>query len=779
MSVSADESRDRGMKEATSETLRFWKEFMEGEPGLLALPRDFAPPTVRSGRIGRVPVRIPDRLAGSLESLCRRQRTALFQGLLAGFAALLARYTGDAEVVIGVPFHIREREKMRNGSRGFSVLPVRLLVCNASNFRELMQQTHQTVRRVSPYADLPLQCLVRKICTESDAGFHLPFQVGFELERISFGSQDSVLAGERTRPVDLWLHLEEHQQRLDGWLEFDEDLYRSDTALRFTEQLVYMLAQAVKFPSRPLGSLPLQSSKQLRKQVLGWNQTHRVLSFAALTVQEAIARQAQLFPSAIAVVSPTGVTSYAELDRNSRALARCLKGAGIGPEVPVGVCGSRSATIVTAVLGVLSAGGVYVPLDPAYPAERLAFMIRDAGIETVLLQPGTNVALPSCVRIIELTPRLFEQTDTDIPLPPVLPESLAYIIYTSGSSGFPKGVMVSHAALSNTLGWLQDTLHLTSHDVVAHKTSISFTDSLWEFLWPLLAGSKLAVIEEHVSRFPRLLIQRMRQHNVTVTQFVPAQMRLFLNELNSVTNPDPLPHLRWVFNGGEALPPSLARAWYCSFPRTRIANAYGMTESAIYGTNCVIEPRAGEPTVLVGRPIANERAYILDGDDHLCPPLCSGEIHLSGTSLARGYLNRPDLTAERFVPDPFGTPGSRMYRTGDLGRHMANGQITCSGRLDRQVKVRGARVELGEVEVQLARHPNVRQVVAIAKRLAEDHQIIAYYTYELADPGPRELHRFLSHNLPSFMIPSHLVPMEVFPLNPNGKVDRKHLVLPE
>jgi non-ribosomal peptide synthetase component F len=290
-----------------------------------------------------------------------------------------------------------------------------------------------------------------------------------------------------------------------------------------------------------------------------------------------------------------------------------------------------------------------------------------------------------------------------------------------------------------------------------------------------MVGSRLVVIDENASRFPRLLLQRLRRHAVTITQFVPAQMRLFLDEVERTANPDPLPGLRWVFNGGEALPPMLARDWHRAFPRARIANAYGMTESAIYGTNWILEKGDGEPAVLVGRPIANERAYVLDRDDQPCPQSDVGEIHLAGHSLARGYFGRPDLTAERFVPDPFGPAGSRMYRTGDLGRQLFTGDIACLGRLDRQVKVRGSRVELGEIEAALAKHPRVRQAVVLAKRRGDDNEIVAFYTFRAGDPGAGELVRFLVDTLPGFMIPEVLVPMKSLPLNPNGKVDRRHL----
>lgn len=464
--------------------------------------------------------------------------------------------------------------------------------------------------------------------------------------------------------------------------------------------------------------------------------------------------------------------TFGELRRRSGTLARRLRDLGVGPEVAVGVCSRRSPVVVTAFLAILRAGGVYVPLDPEYPPERLAFMIRDAGVRVILSHgAGPAAALGN---VVELTPDLFEGDELDAS--DVLPDNLAYIMYTSGSTGVPKGVMITHAAIANTIAWMQDAYPLRENDVVAHKTSISFTDSIWELLWPPLAGARLVVIGENDTKFPRLLLQRLREHRVAVTQFVPAQMRLFLDEVDRTGDPDPLPDLRLVFNGGEALPASLARDWFRAFPRTRIGNAYGMTESAIYGTNFVVEPADGEPTVLVGSAIANERAYVLDPSGNPCAPNVIGEIHLAGESLARGYHRRPDLTAERFVPDPYGPAGSRMYRTGDLGRRLPSGDIDCLGRLDRQIKVHGGRVELGEVEAALAQHPDVRQAVVVARRVGADHQLAAFYTYRNGDPGSRELYRFLAAKLPPFMIPALLVPMESLPLTVNGKIDRPRLL---
>nr|ASV46804.1 non-ribosomal peptide synthetase [uncultured bacterium]ASV47016.1 non-ribosomal peptide synthetase [uncultured bacterium] len=570
-----------------AESLAFWRTFMEGAPRLLELPRDFPRPAVQAGHFKRTPCRVPDQVAHTLTELCQYERASMLGGLLSCFATLLGRYSGDTDVVVGVPFSIRWRKELE-GLDTYCVgpLPVRLEIGGGGNFRELLRLTQDAIMSVSAHADLSLPRLVDELWLERDPSFNPLFQVvlnftGLAEDDLELLDIDLRSADGASGSADLQFHFAAQQGRLDGWLEFDEDLFLPATAQRFAQDFVNLLTHVVKFPDRPVDSLPLQGDEQLRRQLIEWNRTERHLPFAHRLVHDVFTERAQHDPQGIVVVGAEGTLSNAELDQRSRALAGRLREYGVGPEVPVGVCTPRSMNLVATLFGILRAGGVYVPLDPGYPPERLAFMIEAAGVRTVLVQPGTSVPLLPHVQTITIGPELFTGDNSDAPVCPILPDNLAYIIYTSGSTGDPKGVMVSHAAIWNTLAWLQDTFRLGSDDVVAHKTSISFTDSIWELLWPPVVGARLVVIEEHESQFPRLLLQRLQKHKVTVTQFVPAQMRLFLDEADRVADPEPLPCLCWVFNGGEALSPALAHEWFRAFPHTRIANAYGMTESAI------------------------------------------------------------------------------------------------------------------------------------------------------------------------------------------------------
>lgn len=604
---------------------------------------------------------------------------------------------------------------------------------------------------------------------------------------ISTGLVDPALGDARA----LWLRLERAPARLH--LVACGRRWSRAAAERLATHLAAVLAAAGEQLDRVITDLPLEPPEEQRRELSTWNQTARELPGGRALVADAIFAQARRTPTAIAASDGATALTYRQLARASAALARRLREYGAGPEEIVGVCAPRSLETLVSFLAVLRAGAAYLPLDPAYPKPRLELMLRDAKVRLVLV--GPEVALPGLDVPTLVMPALpggdgdgdgdddgdDDGADSDLDAVRAggddapAPDSLAYIMYTSGSSGAPKGVMISHAALRNTLGWMQEAYPLTCDDVIAHKTSISFTDSIWELAWPLTVGARLVVIDEGRARFPRRLVESLAEHQVTVTQFVPAQMRLFLDEVERSGDAARLPALRLVFNGGEMLPAPLAGEWFHWFPRTCIANAYGMTESAIYGTNFVVRPGAGDPLVLIGRPIANERAYVLDAQGRPCPPLCVGEIYLGGESLSRGYLGRPGLTAERFVPDPLGPPGARMYRTGDLGRWTADGQLVCLGRADRQVKVRGGRVELAEVEVALARHPSVREAVVLARRVGDDHRLVAYYTARGADPGARALHAFLSAGLPAYMVPSAFHLLEHMPLTVNGKVDRPRL----
>ncbi|MCC6179185.1 MAG: amino acid adenylation domain-containing protein, partial [Chloroflexi bacterium] len=573
----------------------------------------------------------------------------------------------------------------------------------------------------------------------------------------------------------------------------DTDLFERATIERLVEHWGVLLDGIAADPERRLSELPLLSEVERQRIVADWNQTARPYPTDA-TLASLFAAQVIRTPDAVAVIAGERRLTYRELDTRATQVAQHLRTLGVGPNTLVGVFLERSPDLVAAVLGILAAGGAYVPLDPSYPAERLAWMAEDAQLTALVTHSQLLGRLPTARTAV-----VCLDTDACDPAPEAAAcnlaastsasasasaSDLAYVIYTSGSTGRPKGVMVPHGAVVNTLLWLQETFPLGHTDTVAQKTAASFTDSVWELFWPLLEGAKLAILSDDEVRDPELLYRALDAQRVTVTQFVPPQLRAFLEWLAALDVAEPLPALRWIFNGGEALPPHLAQVWYARCSQARIANSYGMTESAIYATCALVEPTSdgSPPRVLVGHPIANASAYVLDRWGHPCPPGLPGEIHLGGRGLARGYLNLPDLTAERFIPDPFSTaPDARLYKTGDLGRYLPDGAIDYLGRLDNQIKIRGFRVEPGEIEATLRDHSAVAETVAILREdRAGDPRLVAYLVgVEGATlPGAEALRAFVSERLPEYMVPAAFVALDVLPLTPSGKLDRRALPAP-
>uniref|UniRef100_UPI002ABDE207 amino acid adenylation domain-containing protein n=1 Tax=Paraburkholderia sp. J63 TaxID=2805434 RepID=UPI002ABDE207 len=493
-------------------------------------------------------------------------------------------------------------------------------------------------------------------------------------------------------------------------------------------------------------------------------------------VHRVIAAQARATPDAVALEFGEHALSYRELDAQANRLAHRLIALGVGPEVRVGIAVERSVEMVVGLLAILKAGGAYVPLDPEYPRERLAYMIEDSGIALLLTQARVRDALPVPVSLVVLeldTLDLSMEPATD-PAVPVDVENLAYVIYTSGSTGRPKGAANRHGALTNRLVWMQQAYGLDASDTVLQKTPFSFDVSVWEFFWPLMVGAKLAVAQPGDHRDPARLVALVERHGVTTLHFVPSMLHAFVAHGDAAR----CAGLKRIVCSGEALPAELAQRALALLPDAGLYNLYGPTEAAIDVTHwtCV----AGGGSVPIGRPIANVQTYVLDGALNLAPRGVAGELYLGGAGLARGYLDRAALTAERFVPDPFGREGERLYRTGDLARWNAEGALDYLGRIDHQVKIRGFRIELGEIEAQLAAQAGVREAVVTAQDGAGGTRLVAYVTARAeAALDVAALREALAQTLPDYMVPGVIMVLEAMPLNPNGKVDRKALPQPE
>ncbi|MEE1926279.1 amino acid adenylation domain-containing protein [Pseudomonas sp. 148P] len=510
-----------------------------------------------------------------------------------------------------------------------------------------------------------------------------------------------------------------------------------------------------------------------------WNAT--TVDWPQACVHDLIEAQVQATPEAPALILGELQLSYAELDRQANRLAHRLVALGVGPDVLVGISLERSLEMVVGLLAILKAGGAYVPLDPAYPRERLDYMVRDSGIRLLLTQSSLLGDLPLNPGVQSLVlDELIDWQDLAEAVPPQVhlgADNLAYVIYTSGSTGRPKGVEIRHGALANHMFWMQGELQLTPQDRVLQKTAFSFDASVWEFWLPLLNGAQLVLASPALSDDLSLLWSEVAEHAVSVLQLAPSVLQALLPGVQ----PGQLDSLRTLAFGGEALSAALVQQLREQWSG-QVYNLYGPTEATIDTSSLRIDGPVDSVIAAIGRPIANVRTYVLDSHLQVCPVGSAGELYVGGDALARGYHKRPDLTAERFVPDPF-TPGARLYRTGDLVRYRADGVIDYLGRIDHQVKIRGLRIELGEIEALLLRQPAVREAVVLPRDSASGTQLVAWIVAGQGVAGGDELAHglkaSLAQDLPGFMVPTQWLFLEQLPLTPNGKLDRKALPQPD
>ncbi|HVB37274.1 MAG TPA: amino acid adenylation domain-containing protein, partial [Vicinamibacterales bacterium] len=710
----------------------------------------------------------------------------LYMTLLAAFQAFLSRYTGQTDIACGSPIAGRRHREIEPAIGLFvNTLVLRTDVGGDPSFHDLVARVRSVVLDAHAHQDVPFDLVVEDLHPGRDLSRHPLFQSMFSLERPAV--PDSAFAGLRLRPLDVEnrtakfdvsLTLVDLNDSLHASLQFSTDLFDRDTAERMLEHYLVLAGSAVHAPGGPVSALALMTPDERRRVVEEWNLTGRTFPPAA-SLHAMIEAQARQTPSAIAVRFEETRLTYAELNGRANRLAHHLRTLGVGPDVVAGVFLERSADMVVALLAVLKAGGAYLPLDPDYPPDRLSFMVNESGAPVVITQTPLQSRLPSTGAAIVCLDRdaaaIDRGPDRD-PAVDVHGSHLAYVIYTSGSTGRPKGAMIPHEAIVNRIQWMQAAYALTAADRVLQKTPFSFDVSVWEFFWPLAVGAELVVARPGGHRDSRYLARLIETAGVTTLHFVPSMLDLFLQEPGLETS---CRSLRRVFSSGEALTPDLQSRFFARL-HAELHNLYGPTEAAVDVTSWACEPATQRATVPIGRPIANIQTYVLDGRLAPVPVGVPGELFLGGIGLARGYLHRPDLTAERFIADPVGRPGSRLYRTGDLVRWQGDGAIEYLGRLDHQVKIRGFRIELGEIEASLMQHAAVRQAVVIARDEASGHRrLVAYVVPAGETPVAADLQRHLRATLPEYMVPSAFVTLDELPLTTSGKIDRLALPAPE
>ena len=773
--------------EILQEQLDYWQRKLSGTLSVLELPADHPRPAIQTYKGSVCYSVLSQKLTDSLKILSQREGVTLFTTLLAAFKVLLQRYTGQADIVVGAPIAGRNTAEIE-GLIGFFVntLVMRTDLSGNPTFRQLLRRVQETTVGAFAHQELPFDKLVEVLNPERDSSRSPMFHV--MLSMLNAPVQPLHLSGLQHRRIlptngaskfDLTLFAME-ESGLSFICEYNTDLFHGDAIQRMLGHLEVLLEGVVGDPDRHLSELPLLTAEERRQILIGWNDT-QVAYPQHVLLHELFEAQAERTPEAIAVEFEGQQLTYRELNQRANQLAHYLRTLGVGPDTLVGVCMERSLELVVALYGVLKAGGAYVPIDPDYPLERICYMLEDAGLSVLLTQSRIVGRLPACAAKTLCLDDGWEQIarkETTNPTKVTTSANLAYMIYTSGSTGKPKGAMNTHRAICNRLLWMQNQYQLAEADRILQKTPASFDVSVWEFFWPLLTGARLVLVKPGGHQDPAYLISLIIEQQISVVHFVPSMLAMFLAEPGA----ERCLSLRHVICSGEALPLNLQEQFF-QLLAAQLHNLYGPTEAAVDVTHWRCRRDDERNIVPIGRPVANTQIYILDKYMQPVPIGVCGDLYIGGVQVGRGYHNRPDLTAEKFVPDPFSEdPAARMYKTGDLCRWLSDGNIEYLGRSDFQVKIRGLRIELGEIEAVLDRHKAVRQCVVVAREEAPgDKILVAYIERQQPEvvPAVSDLRVYVSEHLPAYMIPSIFVVMEKLPLSPNGKIDRKALPPPD
>jgi amino acid adenylation domain-containing protein len=837
--------------------LAYWRRQLSGAPSALDLPTDHSRPALQGFTGARKFFDLSPALTQELQKVSRAEGATVFMTLLAAFKALLYRYSGQEDIVVGTPIANRRRAELE-GLIGFftNTLVLRTEVSGEGSFRETVRRVREVCLGAYGHQDVPFEKLVEELQPERDLSRTPLFQVMFVLQnaptqelQISNLTLQEMEIDNGTAKFDLTLVLQEAEQGFRGFWEYNEDLFERETIEQLAGHFLSLLSACLATPDRPLATLPLLSPAERHRIVSVWNDT--ATSYAPFrSVSTLFEEQVRLTPDAPALQLGERALSYAELNERANQLAHRLRRLGVAPEVCVGICLARSVEMIVAVLGVLKAGGVYVPVDPSYPAERQAYMLSDSAMPVLLTTRALAEALPPhdahtlyadeewAIVSDESTQNLYAEDAGDAAEvgEMVSPGNLAYVLYTSGSTGRPKGVAWSHEALTNLVEWVHCDAGMATGVRTLQYASLSFDVSAQELFPTWRGGGTLVLLTEEERRDAEQLLRVLGEQRIErlFIPFVALQHLAEVSELhqsqssnnsrngNNGSNGSSNGSLSAINNGGnngrnhgsehsgaglslrevvtageQLRSTTQLRRFFSRMPSCRLFNFYGPTEGNIVTTYEVAgAPETWAPLPAIGRPISNTRVHVLDARQEPVAIGVAGELYIGGVVLARGYLGRAELTAERFVPDPLGLEqGGRLYRTGDMARYRRDGELEFLGRGDDQVKVRGYRVELGEVETMLSQHPGVREAVVVAREEpGGGKRLVAYVVAHDAaregsgngdngggESGVRssELRAYLKERLPEYMVPGAYVQLEQMPLSPNRKVDRKALPEPE
>jgi len=769
--------------------LNYWKQKLQNLP-TLQLPTDYLRPRVQTFNGASIPINIPATVTSKVKQLSQKQGTTLFMTLLAAFKVLLFRYSGQESIAVGTPIANRNRSEIE-GLIGFFVnsLVMSTDLGGDPNFTEVLNRVKQTALEAYSHQDIPFEKLVEELQPQRTLSQNPLFQVMFALQQselvkpsfnlpnLEVGWYEGV-GVEMTVRFDLELHLLQVGEEIKGFCAYNRDLFEEQTISRMMSHYENLLSAAVETTEQPISQLPFMTEPELNQILVEWNNTTTDYP-TDKCIHQLFEEQVENNPNAIAVVFEEQKLTYSELNKQANQLAHYLQKLGVRPGVLVGICVERSLLMIVGMLGILKAGGAYVPLDPSYPSQRLASTLEDAAVPVLLTSESVLDSLPehqAKVVYLDTIGVTITNESIDNPASQVTPENLAYVIYTSGSTGRPKGVAIEHHSPVAFCYWAAQVFKIKELAAVLASTSICFDLSVFEIFVTLSRGGQV-ILSQNALALPNI------KSEITLINTVPSAIRE-LARINAI--PD---SVKVINLAGEPFSNQLAQTLYQQDNIRSVYNLYGPSEYTTYTTFTLLKKGATtEPTI--GRPIDNTQAYILDPHFKPVPIGVTGELYIGGDGLARGYHNRPELTADKFIPNPFENDKSKatkLYKTGDLCRYLADGNIEFLGRLDHQVKVRGYRIETGEIEATLTQHPSVKEIVVLATKdnLGNQH-LVAYLVLETETPASsnpevseaetiQKLKQYLKERLPEYMIPSGFVLLSQLPLTPNGKVDRKAL----
>ncbi|HEJ4493226.1 pyoverdine non-ribosomal peptide synthetase PvdD [Pseudomonas aeruginosa] len=779
--------------------LAYWTGLLGGEQPVLELPFDRPRPVRQSHRGAQFILELDIDLSQALRRVAQQEGATAFALLLASFQALLYRYSGQADIRVGVPIANRNRvetERLIGFFVNTQVLKADL--DGRMGFDELLAQARQRALEAQAHQDLPFEQLVEALQPERSLSHNPLFQVLFNYQSEARGNgqafrfdelqMESVQFDSRTAQFDLTLDLTDEEQRFCAVFDYATDLFDASTVERLAGHWRNLLRGIVANPRQRLGELPLLDAPERRQTLSEWNPAQREYAVQG-TLQQRFEEQARQRPQAVALILDEQRLSYGELNARANRLAHCLIARGVGADVPVGLALERSLDMLVGLLAILKAGGAYLPLDPAAPEERLAHILDDSGVRLLLTQGHLLERLPrqAGVEVLAIDGLVLDGYAESDPLPTLSADNLAYVIYTSGSTGKPKGTLLTHRNALRLFSATEAWFGFDERDVWTLFHSYAFDFSVWEIFGALLYGGRLVIVPQWVSRSPEDFYRLLCREGVTVLNQTPSAFKQLMAMACSADMATQQPALRYVIFGGEALDLQSLRPWFQRFGdrQPQLVNMYGITETTVHVTYRPVSEADLEGGLVspIGGTIPDLSWYILDRDLNPVPRGAVGELYIGRAGLARGYLRRPGLSATRFVPNPFpGGAGERLYRTGDLARFQADGNIEYIGRIDHQVKVRGFRIELGEIEAALAGLAGVRDAVVLAHDGVGGTQLVGYVVADSAEDAERlreSLRESLKRHLPDYMVPAHLMLLERMPLTVNGKLDRQALPQPD